>query len=218
MSGVDTRIVVVGLPTIARELGADVEAVIWVSQAYLLASTVGLLLIGRLGDLAGRVKMHNLGFAVFTIGSFLCSISFSAGQLFASRIVQGVGYAMLMTNGVAILTVASLKNELGSLLGLNQVAFRAGSVAGLTLSGVILAVADWRALFYINIPIGIFGTIWAHYRLKEISVADVARKLDWPGFFTFTTGLASFLLSINFVSYGLSSTAIGIGLALLGGD
>ena len=216
MSGVDTRIVVVGLPTIARQLGADVEGVIWVSQAYLLASTVGLLLIGRVGDLAGKVKVYNLGFAIFTIGSFLCSISFSVSELIAARIVQGAGAAMLVTNSVAILTDATPKEELGTILGLNQIAFRAGSVLGLTLSGLILAVADWRALFYINIPIGIFGTLWAHFRLKEISVTDASRKIDWAGFFTFTTGLTAFLLSITFLSYGFSNPDIGIALAVLG--
>ena len=216
MAGVDTRIVVVGLPTIARELGADVEGVIWVSQAYLLASTVGLLLIGRVTDLIGRVKIYNIGFAVFTLGSFFCSISFSSAELIVSRIIQGTGAAMLLTNSVAILTDASPKEELGTILGLNQIAFRAGSVAGLTLSGVILAVADWRALFYINIPIGIFGALWAHMRLKEIAVKDVARKIDWPGFATFTIGLTAILLSITFVSYGLSDTNVGIALAIFG--
>ena len=89
MAGVDTRIVIVGLPTIAKELGADVESIIWVSQAYLLASTVGLLLIGRVTDLIGRVKIYNIGFAVLTIGSLLSSISFSSAELIVARAVQG---------------------------------------------------------------------------------------------------------------------------------
>ncbi len=123
---------------------------------------------------------------------------------------------MLLTNSTAILTDATPKEELGTILGLNQIAFRVGSVAGLTLAGVILAVADWRALFYINIPIGIFGTLWAHLRLKEISTKDVARKMDWWGFITFTLGITSILLSITFLSYGLSDTRIGLGLAVFG--
>jgi EmrB/QacA subfamily drug resistance transporter len=216
MAGVDTRIVIIGLPTIARELGADLESIIWVSQAYVLASTIGLLLIGRVTDIVGRVKIYNIGFVIFTIGSALSAVSFSAGQLIASRVVQGIGSAMLITNSAAILTDASPKNELGTMLGINQIAFRVGSVMGLTLSGVILAITDWRALFYINIPIGIFGTIWAHVRLREIGTKDASRKMDWEGFGLFTTGLTSVMLSITFLSYGLSDYRYGIGLIIIG--
>jgi EmrB/QacA subfamily drug resistance transporter len=216
MAGIDTRIVIIGLPTIAQQLGADVEQVIWVSQAYLLASTIGLLLIGRVTDVIGRVKIYNIGFVIFTIGSALASISFTPYELIAARMVQGVGSAMLITNSAAILTDAAPKNELGTILGINQIAFRVGSVAGLTLSGVIISIADWRALFYINIPIGIFGTLWAHLRLKEIATPDVQRKMDWSGFATFSSGLTAILLAITFLSYGLSDTAIGISLTLAG--
>ncbi|MHB8567538.1 MAG: MFS transporter [Nitrososphaerales archaeon] len=202
MAGLDGRIIIVGLPTVARQLGADAEQVIWVSQAYLLASTIGLLLIGRVTDVIGRVKIYNIGFIIFTIGSALASISLSPEQLIASRLVQGTGSAMLITNSAAILTDAAPREELGTILGLNQIAFRIGSISGLTLSGVVIALAGWRALFYLNIPIGIFGTMWAYLRLREISTRDTARKMDWPGFGTFTTGLTLLLVSITFFSYG----------------
>ncbi|HZW56978.1 MAG TPA: MFS transporter [Nitrososphaerales archaeon] len=215
MSGIDTRIVIVGLPTIARELSAGAEDVIWVSQAYLLATTVGLLLIGRVTDLVGRVKIYKYGFALFTIGSAFASLSFSAPVLIASRMIQGVGSAMIITNSSAILTDATPKNELGTILGINVIAFRIGSISGLTLSGLIIAIADWRALFYINIPIGIFGTLWAHRRLREISVRDKASRMDWPGFVTFSAGLTLILLAITFLSYG-SSNLLASGM-LLGG-
>src|ERR1700730_2055472 len=169
MAGVDARIVLVGLPTIAKELHAGVADVIWVSQAYVFASTLGLLLIGRTTDLLGRVKIYNYGFVIFTLGSAFAALSFSSAELIAARIVQGVGASMLITNSAAILADSTPRNELGKILGINTVAFRLGSITGLTLSGAILSVADWRALFYINIPIGIFGTLWAYYRLKEIS-------------------------------------------------
>ena len=216
MAGIDTRIVIVGLPTIARELGADAESVIWVSQAYLLASTIGLLLIGRITDLIGRVKIYNYGFVLFTIGSAFASLSFSPAELIVSRIVQGTGSAMIITNSAAILTDATPRNELGTILGINQIAFRIGSISGLTLSGIIIAVADWRALFYINIPIGIFGTIWAHKRLREISTKDTASKMDWGGFFLFTTGLTMILLAITFMSYGPSDLILGSGALAFG--
>jgi MFS family permease len=138
MAGVDARIVLVGLPTIATQLHAGVADVIWVSQAYLFASTLGLLLIGRTTDLVGRVKIYNYGFIVFTIGSGLAALSFTSLELIASRMVQGVGAAMIITNAAAILTDATPRNELGKILGMNSVAFRLGSITGLTLSGVIL--------------------------------------------------------------------------------
>lgn len=209
MAGIDTRIVIVGLPTVARDLGADVESIIWVSQSYLLASTIGLLLIGRITDVVGRVKIYNIGFAVFTVGSALASICQSPMQLILSRVVQGTGAAMLITNSAAILTDATPRGELGTILGINQMAFRVGSVAGLTLSGAIIAVSGWRALFYLNIPIGIFGTLWAHLRLKEIAAPDIQKKMDWLGFVTFTGGLTLVLLAIMFLSYGMTEALPG---------
>lgn len=216
MAGIDTRIIIVGLPTVARELGADVESLIWVSQSYLLASTVGLLFIGRITDVIGRVKIYNIGFGVFTVGSALASISQSPVQLILSRIVQGTGSAMLITNSAAILTDATPQNQLGTILGINQIAFRVGSVAGLTLSGLIIAVSSWRALFYLNIPIGIFGTAWAHFRLKEISTKDIQKKMDWLGFATFTTGLTFVLLAITLLSYGITEALPGCVMLTLG--
>jgi EmrB/QacA subfamily drug resistance transporter len=216
MAGIDTRIIIVGLPTVARDLNADVESIIWVSQSYLLASTVGLLLIGRITDVIGRVKIYNIGFAVFTIGSALASISQTPVQLILSRIVQGTGSAMLITNSAAILTDATPSKELGIILGINQIAFRIGSVAGLTLSGVIIAMSGWRALFYLNIPIGIFGTLWAHLRLREISTRDIQKKMDWLGFATFTSGLTLVLLAITFLSYGITEALPGYVMLVLG--
>ena len=216
MAGVDARIVLVGLPTIADQLHAGVADVIWVSQAYLFASTLGLLLIGRTADLVGRVKIYNLGFIVFTVGSGLAALSFTSLELILSRMVQGIGAAMLITNSAAILTDATPRNELGKILGMNSVAYRLGSVTGLTLSGVILSFTDWRALFYINIPIGIFGTVWAHYRLKEISTKDTYRGMDWVGFFTFSIGLGLLLLSTTYLSFGLSGYDYGFAMLASG--
>jgi MFS family permease len=109
---------------------------------------------------------------------------------------------MLITNSEAILTDATTKNELGLSLGINQIAFRLGSILGLTLSGVILSVADWRFLFYINVPIGLFGTLWAHIRLREIAKLEKTKRIDWPGFLTFTFGITALLLGIAFSTYG----------------
>ena len=215
MAGVDARIVLVGLPTIAQQLHAGVADVIWVSQAYLFASTIGLLLIGRTSDLIGRVKIYNYGFVIFTVGSAFAALSFSSVELILARILQGVGASMIISNSAAILADATPRDELGKIMGINVVAFRLGSITGLTLSGVILSLADWRALFYINIPIGIFGTLWAHYRLKEIFTRDEYKGIDWIGFFTFSSGLALLLLATTFLSFGL--TGYVPGFAMLAG-
>jgi EmrB/QacA subfamily drug resistance transporter len=216
MAGLDGRILVVGLPTVARELHASTAEVIWIGQAYLLAGTVGLLLVGRIADQFGRVKLYNLGFVIFTIGSLLCSFAQNATQLIGFRVIQGIGFALLITNSYAIVVDASPKSELGTMLGINQTAIRLGNVAGLTLSGIVLSIVDWRGLFYVNIPIGIFGTVWAYRRLQEISVLDPSKKMDWAGFVLFSIGLTSVLLGITYLSYGASSVDFGFGLLFLG--
>ena len=109
----------------------------------------------------GRVKLYVIGFVIFTVGSGLSAIALNAHELIGFRIIQGAGAAILITNSSAIVTDASPKNELGTMLGINQTGLRIGNIVGLTLSGLILSIVDWRGLFYVNIPIGIFGTIWA---------------------------------------------------------
>ncbi|MHB8567743.1 MAG: MFS transporter [Nitrososphaerales archaeon] len=203
MGGIDSRIVVVGLPTIAQQLHADPEQLVWITQSYVLATTVCLLLVGRIGDLYGRVKMYNLGFIVFTAGSALSALAADSFQLIGFRVVQGVGAAMIFTNSGAIIADAAPAKSLGLMLGINQMALRGGSMLGLSLSGLILTFVDWRGLFYVNIPIGIFGTVWAYKRLREISVKDPEKKMDWPGFVSFTAGLTLILLGITFLGYGL---------------
>ena len=214
MSGVDGRIVVIGLPTVAAYLHADAEQAIWFTQAYTIGSTIALLFIGRVSDIVGRVKVYTIGFTVFTIGSFLTSIAISPDTFIAARIFQGLGSAALFANSAAIITDAFPTNELGRALGINSVAFRLGSMLGLTLSGLILSVADWRFLFYINIPVGIFGTLWARRRLHEIGPRETGSPMDWAGFASFTLFITSFLLMLTFAAYGVGETSIVSLLAL----
>ncbi|MGI0092247.1 MAG: MFS transporter [Nitrososphaerales archaeon] len=216
MGGIDSRIIVVGLPTVAQQLHADPEQLVWVTQSYVLADTVCLLLVGRIGDLYGRVKMYNLGFMVFTIGSALSAFSADPFQLIGFRVFQGVGAAMIFTNSAAIIADASPTKSLGLMLGINQMTLRGGSMLGLTLSGLILSLVDWRGLFYVNIPIGIFGTIWAYKRLHEISTKQIEKKLDWPGFASFTVALSLILLGITFLGYGLSETSEAYSFLIIG--
>ncbi|MDG7011438.1 MAG: MFS transporter [Nitrososphaerota archaeon] len=202
MSGIDSRIVVIGIPQVAAALGADAEQAIWFTQAYIFGSTVSLLVVGRVSDMVGRVKIYTVGFSIFTAGSLLTSLSPSPNYVIIFRVLQGLGSAALFANSAAIITDSAPRDQLGLFLGINQVAFRAGAMLGLTLSGLILAVTDWRALFYVNVPIGIFGTYWAHRRLKEVSRPERGAPMDWQGFVTFSISIVSFLLALTFAAYG----------------
>jgi EmrB/QacA subfamily drug resistance transporter len=214
MSGIDSRIIVIGIPQIAASLGADAEQAIWFTQAYVFGSTVALLFIGRVSDMIGRVKIYTVGFTIFTVGSLLTSLSIAPNYVIVFRILQGLGSAALFANSAAIITDATPGNELGLFLGINQVAFRAGAMFGLTLSGLILTFLDWRALFYINVPIGVFGTYWAHRRLKEISKPERGVPMDWPGFAYFTVCIITFLLALTYAAYG-TFPITGVGALVL---
>src|SRR5438309_3852986 len=154
MAGIDSRIVIIGLPTVATALNADAEQAIWFTQSYVLGSTISLLLLGRITDIIGRIKVYNIGFIVFTVGSALTSISQDPLQVIVFRGVQGIGAAALFSNSITMLVDSTPRKQLGLFLGLNQISFRIGAMAGLTISGIILSFLDWRALFYINVPIG----------------------------------------------------------------
>ncbi|MGC9068965.1 MAG: MFS transporter [Thermoprotei archaeon] len=210
MAGIDSRILIVGLPSIAENLKADPEQAIWLTQAYVLASTAFLLIIGRISDITERVKIYNIGFIIFTIGSLLTGLARSPIQAIFARGFQGIGGSMMFANSIAIIVDSWPQHELGLGLGVNQIAFRAGAMIGLVVSGVIISLLDWRFLFYINVPIGIFGTLWAHFRLKEVGKIERKASIDWVGFISFTVGIASFLLALTFITYGLSDLLISI--------
>jgi EmrB/QacA subfamily drug resistance transporter len=213
MVGLDARIVIIGLPQVAAQLKADAEQAIWITQSYVLATTVMLLLMGRLADIFGRIRIYSYGFAIFTIGSALTSIGMDPTQVIIFRAVQGFGAALIFANSIAIVTDSAPRAQLGLFVGINQIAYRAGALLGLTLSGLILSFFDWRALFYVNIPIGIFGTIWARKRLKETARLDENRRIDWLGFALFTVFLLSLMLSLTFSAYGTGE--LGLVYALL---
>jgi EmrB/QacA subfamily drug resistance transporter len=215
MDGIDSRIVIIGLPQVAAALHADIEQAIWFTQSYVLVGTIVLLLIGRVTDIVGRVRIYTTGFAIFTIGSALTSISQDPNQFILWRGLQGLGVAMLFVNSVAMIVDATPRKELGLSLGINQIAFRFGAMAGLTLSGLILTFFDWRALFYVNIPIGIFGTFWAHHRLMEIAKLEKKTPVDWFGFVSFSISITSFLLALTYDAYGLSEETVVYGLLVL---
>ncbi len=207
--GLESRIAIVGLPQIAAQLNADAEQAIWITQAYVLTNTVMLLLIGRLADIFGRVRIYTYGFAIFTVGSALSALGMDATQVILFRALQGFGAALIFANSIAILTDATPKEELGLFVGINQIAFRAGALLGLTISGLVLSLLDWRALFYIDVPVGLFGTFWARRRLKEMAERDTNRRIDWTGFGLFCVFLLSMLIALTVSTYNVTNrTAI----------
>lgn len=169
-------------------------------MGYALIIATVLLAIGRLGDIYGRIKLYTIGFAVFTIGSGLCSISPNGYSLVLFRLVQGLGAAMIFANGTAIITDTFPPTERGRALGINQIGGIAGSVIGLVAGGVLTSLFGWRSIFWINIPIGTFATVWAFKKLKELTVKTRGEKPDTVGMSLFGIGLTLFLLGLVFGS------------------
>jgi EmrB/QacA subfamily drug resistance transporter len=197
MAAIDSTIVILALPDMMVELHANLIEMIWVIIGYLLISTVFLLTFGRVADLIGRVRMYNLGFVVFTVGSLLCGLSGSATVLIVSRLIQGSGAAMMVVNSIAILTEVFPPNERGRALGINGITWATGGVLGPVLGGLILNAASWRWIFFINIPIGIFGAVWGYIALHEISTRGANEKFDPIGALAFSLSLVSILLALT---------------------
>jgi EmrB/QacA subfamily drug resistance transporter len=203
MAILDSNIVLISLPSIIRNLPGTTEAdAIWIIMGYTLMLATIMLTIGRLADIHGRVRLYNIGFAVFTLGSGLCSISLNEVMLIVFRLVQGVGGALIFANGTAIITDTFPPSERGRALGLNQIGGVAGSVVGLVLGGVLTSTLGWRSIFWINIPIGVFATVWAYTKLKELNPPLKGERPDPIGMALFGIGLASFLLGLTFGAVG----------------
>ncbi|HUK74264.1 MAG TPA: MFS transporter, partial [Nitrososphaerales archaeon] len=206
-------IMIIGLPTVAAALKADAEQAIWFTQAYTIGSTIALLFIGRVSDIFGKVRVYALGFTLFTVGSLLTALSGTPDAFIAARMAQGLGSAALFANSAAIITDAFPATQLGTALGINQIAFRAGALAGLTISGLILSVLAWPYLFYVNVPIGIFGTVWALRRLRDTEKPERLAPMDWCGFGTFTLFISTLLLVLTFAAYGTADLRLVVALA-----
>ena len=148
----------------------------------------------------GRVKLYNIGFALFTIGSTLCCISQTGEQLIVFRIIQGIGAALIFSNSAAIISDSFPESERGKALGINQISIVIGSVIGLVLGGVLTSYLGWRSIFWINIPIGVFATVWAFSKLKELGHTK-REKIDWSGNILMTLALLLLLFGITFGSF-----------------
>jgi MFS family permease len=207
MATIDGSIVIISMPAIFRGIHlsplapGNITYVLWMIMGYLLVQAVLVVTLGRLGDMFGRVKIYNLGFVVFTLASIALSLDPLTGGhgalwLILWRVVQAFGGAMLMANSAAILTDAFPANQRGMALGINQIAGISGQFVGLLLGG-LLAAWDWRAVFWVNVPIGVWGTIWAYRSLREIATTRKAR-IDWIGNVLFAVGATSLLAAITY--------------------
>ncbi len=221
MASLDTNIVLIALPTISRELrDTSFFDLLWILLGYQLVNGSLLVNFGRLSDMFGRVRLYTFGFALFTVASALSSLAQTGEQLVAFRLVQGVGSAFLFSNSGAIITDAFPQNERGKALGINQVSIVIGTLLGLVLGGILTAVGGWQSIFYVNIPIGIFATLWSHYKLKELAVIRKGQRIDILGNVTFAGGLAAVLAAITLDSVAVITTdqfflLLGAGIALL---
>ncbi len=220
MTLLDTNIVLISLPTILRKLPdtSTVDA-LWIIMGYTLVISTVLLTFGRLSDIYGRIKMYKAGFAVFTIASGLCSISFDGSALVFFRLVQGIGAALLYANSTAIITDAFPLSERGRALGISQVGGISGSLIGLVAGGLLTVTLGWPSIFWVNVPFGTYATIWAHLKMKEQSIQTKGDRPDIVGMTVFGAGLAIALAGVVFGSLyrwpPVDVSLIGIGLALI---
>jgi len=209
MAMMNSSVLIIALPDIFRGIGIDPLApgntayFLWVLMGFMLVTSVLVVSLGRVGDMFGRVRMYNLGFALFTLFSILLAVTWMHGAagawwLIIMRILQGVGGSFLLANASAILTDAFPPHERGMALGVNGVAAMGGSFIGLIVGGV-LAPVEWHLVFLVSVPFGLFGTIWAYLKLRDNGVRTPAR-IDWAGNIAFALGLVAVLTGIV---YGL---------------
>jgi MFS family permease len=220
LATLDASITLIAMPAIFRGIHLDPLVpgnsfyLLWMIFGFLIVTSVLIVSLGRLGDMYGRVRIYNLGFVIYTAASLVLTIDWLNGQegaafLVGFRIVQGVGAACLLANSAAIITDAFPANQRGMALGINNIVGVSGMFVGLVLGG-ILAPIDWRLVFLISVPVGLFGTVWAYLKLQEISTPKRA-KVDWGGNITFAVGLILIMVAVTYGirPYGSSATGWG---------
>ena len=206
MATVNATSILIAMPVIFRGIDinpldpANFSYLLWLLMGYMVVSAVLVVTAGRLGDMFGRTRIYNIGFAVFTVAAIALSFVWSKGsagavELIVFRMIQAVGGAMVMASGAAIITDAFPSNQRGFALGINMIAGMAGSFLGIVVGGVLAAV-NWRWIFLINVPIGIVGTVWAFWQLRETGFRRRAR-IDWIGNVTFAAGLSMVLIGVT---------------------
>ena len=188
---------VIALPDILRDLHTDLFALLWIVVGYTLVSTAFVLNAGRLADMVGRAKSYTAGFIIFTIASVLAALAPNAALLIAARVVQGIGGALLMANSAALVTDAFPRRELGKALGINAMVVGAGLILGPILGGW-LTIFGWRWVFWINLPIGVVGSLAAAFILVEQGRHERRITVDWLGSILYLVGLMGFMTALAF--------------------
>lgn len=208
MAALNSNIILIALPAIFRGLHVDpmqasnVPYMLWMLMGYTVVTATLLVSFGRISDIYGRVRLYNLGFAVFAVTSVLLFLAPGKGtagvqQLIILRLLQGVGAGFLFSNSTAIITDAFASHQRGMAMGINQIAGIGGSLIGLIVGG-LLADIDWKLVFLVSVPAGLFGTVWAYLKLKETTQPDRSQKIDWAGNITFAVGLTVLLLALTY--------------------
>ncbi|MGH9101992.1 MAG: MFS transporter [Acidimicrobiales bacterium] len=207
MVTINSSILLIALPNIFLGIHLDplipssTSYLLWLIMSFIVVTAVLVVSLGRVGDMFGRVRMYNIGFAIFTVFSILLSVTWLQGPagalwLILMRVGQGVGGAFLFANSSAIITDAFPHDQRGLALGINGVAAIGGSFIGLILGG-LLGPVDWRLVFLVSVPFGVFGTFWAYWKLQERGLR-VASVMDWWGNVTFAVGLVAVLVGITY--------------------
>jgi len=217
MASINGNIILISLPAIFNGMGMNplssdgASYMLWMLMGFSVVTATLLVSFGRISDIFGRVKLYNLGFAIFTAASILLYFTPGTGStgimiMIIFRMLQGIGSGFLFSNSTAIITDAFASNERGMAMGINQIAAIGGSLLGLILGGVLSAI-NWRLIFLVSVPIGLFGSVWAYLKLKEQSVPDKTQKIDWLGNITFAVGLTALLLALTYgiMPYGKSN-------------
>lgn len=222
MSAVDTTAVVLGLPVMMQDLHSDILSMIWVIMSYLLVITILGTQVGKLGDMFGRVRLYNIGFGVFTVGSLLCGFSASGTELIGFRVLQGVGGALISSNSGAIIADTFPPNRRGRAFGFTGFGWSAGAILGILVGGAFVTFLSWRYIFFINIPVGVFATTAGYVVLREGS-PRLRSRLDIVGMLllggglylllTFMTDITGSPLSLTLEGYLVAAAALLVGFA-----
>lgn len=212
LSVLNTSTMMIALPIISRELHAGMETIIWTVMGYMLVTTILVPSIGRVADIYGRKKLYVFGFAMFTVAALCSGLAQNAWELLIFRLLQAAGGALIMANSTAIVTDAFPKSELGRALGINSMVIAVGSVVGPILGGY-LTTWGWRWIFWFNVPLGILGTLWAQWQLRELAQLPAGQKFDWRGTGLFSVGFLAVLFALTMGNMaGWTSWPILVGL------
>ena len=217
MASLDGSIVLIALPAIFHGIGINALApdqsgyLLWTLMGYMVVTATLLVTFGRISDMFGRVRLYNLGFAIFAVGSILLYLVHGTGdsaalQIIIFRLIQAVGGAFIFSNSAAILTDAFPPEERGMAMGINQISFLSGQFVGLVVGGILAAI-NWRAVFLVSVPVSVGGAIWAYLMLHETGQIRARQKLDIPGNVLFAVGLTAILVGMTYglQPYGNSS-------------